>query len=128
MSVKKILFVASEAVPFVSTGGLGDVIGSLPAALKRKDESLDIRVILPLYRGVDAGWREKMTQLLKTTIPLVWRNQYAGVYSVVKDGVTFYFIDNEYYFLRKFIYGSFDDGERFAFLCKAVVEVGRAHV
>ena len=123
MSAKKILFVASEAVPFVSTGGLGDVIGSLPAALKRMDDSLDIRVIMPLYRGVDAGWREKMTEELVTTVPLVWRNQYAGVYSVVKDGVTFYFIDNEYYFLRKFLYGSFDDGERFAFLCKAVVEL-----
>ena len=121
---KKILFVATEAVPFVSTGGLGDVIGSLPAALKKLGgESVDIRVILPLYKGVDSSWREKMEKICETTIPLAWRNQYAGVYKVVKDDVTFYFIDNEYYFSRKFLYGSFDDGERFAYFCKAVVEL-----
>lgn len=124
MTAKKILFVATEAVPFVSTGGLGDVIGSLPAALKKLGgDSFDIRVILPLYKSVDNSWLQKMEKVCETTIPLSWRNQYAGVYSVIKDDVTFYFIDNEYYFSRRFLYGSFDDGERFAYFSKAVIEL-----
>jgi starch synthase len=121
--MKKILFAASEAVPFVSTGGLGDVIGSLPAALKQSDESLDVRVILPLYAGMDKQLREKLTFVAKTTVRLSWRNQYCGIFSYKYNDVTYYFIDNEYYFKRNFLYGEFDDAERFAFFCKAVLEV-----
>ncbi|OGO90693.1 MAG: starch synthase [Clostridiales bacterium GWF2_38_85] len=123
-NVKKILFVASEALPFASTGGLGDVIGSLPLALKRlQKESLDIRVIIPLYKTLEPKYREQMIKICETTIALSWRNQYAAVYMIEREGVKFYFIDNEHYFNRRFLYGSFDDGERFAFFCKAVVEL-----
>lgn len=123
--MKKILYVASEAVPFISSGGLGDVIGSLPAALKENDatDSLDIRVILPLYGALDKSFRDRLTFIAKTLIPLAWRSQYCGIYSIVEKGITYYFIDNEYYFKRSFLYGEFDDAERFAFFCKAVLEV-----
>lgn len=121
--MKKILFVASEAVPFASSGGLGDVIGSLPAALKENDENLDIRVIIPLYGSMDILLREGLSFVAKTTVSLKWRNQYCGIFSCINNGVTYYFIDNEYYFKRNFLYGEFDDSERFAFFCKAVLEV-----
>ncbi len=121
--MKKILFTASEAVPFASTGGLGDVIGSLPAALKQSDENLDVRVILPLYAGMDKQFREKLTFVAETTVRLSWRNQYCGIFSYDYNDVTYYFIDNEYYFKRNFLYGEFDDAERFAFFSKTVLEV-----
>ncbi len=124
MAVKKILFVGAEIMPFAATGGLGDVLGSLPAAIKAEmGDDGDIRAIMPLYAGVSPAWREKMTKLMTFDVKLSWRNQYCGVYSLVKDGVTFYFIDNEYYFKRKALYGEFDDGERYAFFCKAVLEM-----
>lgn len=122
--MKKILFVASEAVPFVSSGGLGDVIGSLPKAIKEYSENeYDVRVILPLYASMDAGLRSELEFVDKTQVRLSWRNQYCGIFCCVKNGVTYYFIDNEYYFKRNFLYGEFDDAERFAFFCKAVLEV-----
>lgn len=121
---KKILFVGAEIMPFAATGGLGDVLGSLPAAIKAEmGEEGDIRAVMPLYSNVGETWREKMTQEMVFEVKLSWRNQYCGVYSLVKDGVTFYFIDNEYYFKRKALYGEFDDGERYAFFCKAVLEM-----
>ncbi|HAN20531.1 MAG: starch synthase [Clostridiales bacterium GWF2_36_10] len=121
--MKKILFVASEAVPFASSGGLGDVIGSLPVSLKENDESLDIRVIIPLFGSMDKVLRESLTFVAKTTVQLSWRNQYCGIYSCENNGVIYYFIDNEFYFKRNFLYGEFDDAERFAFFCKAVLEI-----
>ena len=121
--MKKILFVASECVPFVSSGGLGDVIGSLPAALKKEyGDKADIRVMIPLYAQIGETYREKMELLCHFDVPLAWRRQYCGVLSLIKDGITYYFLDNEYYFKRQSLYGSFDDGERYAFFCRAALE------
>ena len=123
MKPLKILCAASEALPFASSGGLGDVIGSLPKALMgRYGDELDIRVVLPLYKSVPQSFRDEMTRVAVITVPLAWRRQYCGIYSLVRDGVTYYFIDNEYYFARQSLYGSFDDGERYAFFSKAVLE------
>lgn len=117
----KILFAASECVPFVKTGGLADVMGALPKALAR--EGADVRVILPLYRAIDESVRERMEHVLYFYINLGWRRQYVGLEKLEHDGVTYYFVDNEQYFGRDYIYGSGEDeGERFAFFCKAVLE------
>ncbi len=118
---RKILFVASEARPFIATGGLADVIGSLPQALA-KDPTYDIRVVLPLYGDIKSELRRKMSYLGNFYVPLSWRNQYCGVFRYEQDGVTFYFLDNEYYFKRNGCYGYYDDGERFAFFCRGVME------
>ncbi len=120
--MKKILFVGAEAMPFAATGGLGDVLGSLPAALAGSGEA-DVRVVLPLYEAVKSEWRAQMTQEAIFYVPLSWRQQYCGVYSLKKDGVTYYFIDNEYYFKRSNLYGFFDDGERYAYFCMAALEM-----
>ena len=90
---KKVLFVASEARPFVATGGLADVIGSLPQALA-KDSHYDIRVVLPLYSDVKPEHRRKLSFLGNIYVPLGWRNQYCGIFSCVEGGLTYYFIDN----------------------------------
>lgn len=118
---KKILFVASEALPYAATGGLGEVIGSLPKALAQNG-NLDVRVILPLYSEMPAELRSKLTFLCSYRVGLAWRNLYCGIHRLEQDGVTFYFIDNEYYFKRDGLYGFYDDGERFAFFCKAVMD------
>ena len=118
----KILFVASEARPFIATGGLADVIGSLPQALAQ-DPAYDIRVVLPLYSDIKPDFRRKMSFLGNIFVQLAWRNQYCGVFSCVEKGVTFYFIDNEQYFKRPGCYGYFDDGERFAFFSRAVMDI-----
>lgn len=118
----KILFVASEAMPFVRSGGLGDVAGSLPKAFNALGH--DCRVIIPFYKEeIDEKFSDTFRFLSSTFVDLSWRRQYCGVYEAVYDGVTYYFIDNEYYFKRKGLYGHFDDGERFAFFSKAVLEV-----
>ena len=114
-----ILYAASEVAPFVKTGGLADVAGSLPAAIARKGH--DIRVVLPLYEAVNASWREQMTFRTHFQVQLSWRNLYCGVFELVRDGVTYYFLDNEYYFRRPQIYGHYDDGERFAFFSRAIL-------
>ncbi len=119
---RKILFVASEARPFIATGGLADVIGSLPKALAQ-DPEYDIRVVLPLYSGIKTEWRRKMNFLGNIYVPLAWRNQYCGIFTCIEQGVTFYFIDNEYYFKRPDCYGYYDDGERFAFFSRSVMEI-----
>ena len=120
--MKKILFVGAEAMPFAATGGLGDVMGSLPAALAA--EGADVRVVLPLYSAVGESWRRQMKTEAVFTVRLAWRQQYCGVFSLKKDGVTYYFIDNEYYFKRDGgLYGFFDDGERYAYFCMAVLEM-----
>ena len=124
METKKILFVGAEVMPFAATGGLGDVMGSLPSALKAKyGDGVDVRVVCPLYAAVSAENRALMKTELEFTVRLAWRNQYCGVRSLVKDGVTFYFIDNEFYFARPSLYGYGDDGERYAFFCKAIMEM-----
>ncbi len=113
-----VLFVASEANPFAGTGGLADVIGSLPKAIAKNDE-FDVRVIMPLYKDFNTLYRDKLQFLGNFNVPLSWRNQYAGVFTYTKDGVIYYFIDNEYYFKRNGLYGFYDDLERFAFFSKA---------
>lgn len=120
--VNSVLFVASEANPFLGSGGLADVIGSLPKTLA-ENGNYDVRVVMPLYGDIDGSYRSKMRFLMNFNVPLAWRNQYCGVFSLKADGVTFYFIDNEYYFKRNGLYGFFDDGERFAFFSKAVLEM-----
>ena len=122
--MKKILFIGAEAMPFAATGGLGDVLGSLPAAIaKAGGENVDVRVMLPLYSAVSQEWRAQMKHECDYQMALSWRMVYCGVESLVKDGVTYYFIDNEYYFNREALYGHFDDGERFAFFSKAAIDV-----
>lgn len=117
----KILFAASEAAPFIKTGGLADVAGSLPAALARQGH--DVHVVLPLYDQIAPQWRERMCFLKHFTVSLSWRQAYCGVFELQWDGVTFWFVDNEYYFKRGALYGQFDDGERFAYFSRAVVEI-----
>lgn len=117
----KILFATSEAEPFIRTGGLGDVSGALPIALSKENQ--DIRVIMPLYENIPAKFRQTMEFVGSTIVALGWRHQYAGVFTQTINGVKFYFIDNEYYYKRQGLYGHFDDGERFAFFSKALLEV-----
>lgn len=119
---KKILFVGAEVMPFAATGGLGDVLGSLPAALAQTGR-VDVRVVMPLYGSIAPAWRAQMKEEYITSVRLAWREQYCGIYSLTKDGVTYYFIDNEYYFRRPALYGYYDDGERYAFFCMAVLEM-----
>ena len=116
----KILYAVFEADPFIKTGGLGDVGGSLPAAVRR--EGADIRVILPKLLSIPEKYRARMKKVAECTVPLGWRNQYCGVETLREKGVTYYFIDNEYYFKRENPYGYDDDGERIAYFSKAVTE------
>lgn len=117
----KVLYVASECQPFVASGGLGDVAGSLPKAIAGKG-GVDIRVILPLYSSIKSQYRDKFEYLGNFTVHLSWRQEYCGLFRYYKDGVTYYFVDNERYFKRDKLYGYYDDGERFAYFSKAVVE------
>lgn len=119
---KKIMFVASEAAPFIATGGLAEVIGSLSKAIA-KDESYDVRVIIPLYQDIKKEYRKDFKFIGNIFVPLSWRNQYCGIFEYEKDNVKFYFVDNEYYFKRPGCYGYYDDGERFAFFCRGVMEI-----
>jgi len=124
MAKKKILMVGGEVMPFAATGGLGDVLGSLPAAIKAEmGEEADVRLVMPLYSTVKEEYRKMMTLENVFTVDLAWRKQYCGVFSLEKDGVIIYFIDNEYYFKRPEMYGNFDDGERYAYFCKAVMQM-----
>ncbi|OKP84742.1 starch synthase [Paenibacillus helianthi] len=116
----KVLFAAAEAHPFVKTGGLADVIGALPKALK--GAGVDVRVILPKYRGIPEKFVSQMEHVAVLSVPIGWRNQYCGIERLVYDGIPIYFVDNEYYFGRDGIYGYMDDGERFAFYNRAVLE------
>ncbi len=115
-----VLFVTSECHPFIKTGGLGDVAWSLPRALKKA--GVDISVIMPKYTQIPAKYQAKMKHVTDFTVKVSYRNQYCGVDSLKIDGITYYFIDNMYYFDREGIYGYIDDGERFSFFSMAVVE------
>ncbi len=122
--MKKLLYAGAEVMPFAATGGLGDVLGSLPVAIAREcNEDADVRVIMPLYKAIKDEWREKMTDEGVIYVDLSWRHQYCGIKSLVKEGVTFYFIENEYYFGRDRLYGYHDDGERYAFFSKAILDL-----
>ncbi len=119
---KKIIFLGSEAAPFIATGGLADVLGSLPKALAQKD-NLDVSVILPLYGNIPISFKSNFKFLTSFNVSVGWRWQYAGVFFYEHEGVKFYFIDNEYYFKRDGnIYGFYDDGERFAFFSRAALD------
>jgi len=116
----KLVFVTAEADPFVKTGGLGEVMGSLPAFLHK--QGVDVRVILPKYSTIADHFQKEMTHLAHFDVPVAWRQQYCGLDEMVYQGVHYYFIDNEYYFSRPSIYGEFDDAERFAFFSRAALE------
>ena len=117
----KVLYAASEAVPFCKTGGLADVAGSLPPALAA--QGVETAVILPLYRLVKERFVDQLTFLCYDYVDLAWRHAYCGLFSLKKDGVTWYFLDNEQYFGRPELYGCADDGERFGFFSRAVVKM-----
>lgn len=115
-----VLFAAAEAMPFAKSGGLGEVVGSLPRALRRI--GADARVIMPLYRAVSESHRADMILVARITVPVGWRRQYCGLLALRHGGVPCYFIDNEYYFARPTLYGHYDEAERFAFFARAVLE------
>lgn len=121
--MKKVLFAGAEAMPFAATGGLGDVMGSLPGALKATHPDWDVRAVMPLYSKVSQEWRSQMTFESWIMVNVSWRQQYCGIFSLEKDGVKYYFVDNEYYFKRDSLYGFFDDGERFAFFSNAILSL-----
>ncbi len=119
----KILFAASEAVPYAASGGLADVIGSLPAAIRNKGH--ECRVVIPLYQSIRPELRAELSFLTNITVDVSWRKQYCGIFTAEWNGVTYYFIDNEYYFGREGLYGFYDDCERFVFFSRAVLEMLR---
>ena len=116
----KVLFVASEAYPFIKTGGLGDVAYALPKALRKM--GIDARVIIPKYSSIPLSFRNCMENVASFTVPVGWRNQYCGLQYLTYDEIPYYFVDNEYYFERPEIYGCYDDGERFSYFSKAILE------
>jgi starch synthase len=116
-----ILLAASEAVPFVKSGGLADVAGSLAKAIRSRSQAC--RVVLPLYSDIPQQLRAGMKEIARFRVELAWRNQYCGVLQATYNGVKYYFLDNEYYFKRSGLYGFYDDGERFAFFSRAVLEM-----
>ena len=115
----KVLYVASEAVPFCKTGGLADVAGTLPKALK--DQGIDVRVIMPKFRGIGEQFRDNMEHIYSGSINVSWRTKFMGIDKYELDGITYYFVDNEEYFYRDGYYGYDDDAERFSFFSRAVL-------
>ena len=118
-----ILFAASEAVPYAASGGLADVVGSLPKKICAKGH--DCRIVIPLYKATGEEFRKEMTQITTITVDVSWRKQYCGIFTAEKNGIVYYFIDNEYYFARDGLYGFYDDCERFVFFSRAVLEMLR---
>lgn len=116
----QIVFASAECAPFVKTGGLGDVTGSLPAALVRA--GAEVIVMVPKYATIKDEYKAQMEHFSDFYVSLGWRNEYCGLEKLERDGVTYMFIDNERYFARDYPYGFFDDGERFAFFSKAITE------
>ena len=116
----QIVFASAECAPFVKTGGLGDVAGSLPAALVRA--GAEVIVMVPKYATIKAEYKAQMEHFSDFYVSLGWRNEYCGLEKLEHDGVTYMFVDNERYFARDYPYGFFDDGERFAFFSKAITE------
>ncbi len=121
---KKIAYVASECQPFFTSGGLGEVVGSLPKKIvKAEKNTWEVDVYLPLYSNISKDFANKLVYVGQTIVNLSWRKQYCGIFKYEDAGVKYYFIDNEYYFKRERFYGYFDDAERFAFFSKAAIEV-----
>ena len=119
---KSVVFVGSESAPFIATGGLADVMGSLPKAIAANG-NYEVSCIIPMYSAIKPEWRAKFQFITAFEVQLAWRKQYCGVFKCEYEGVNYYFIDNEYYFKRDGkIYGHYDDGERFAFFSKAALD------
>ena len=128
MTNKKIAIIASECQPFFASGGLADVIGSLPQRIAKlmndEKQTTEVYVMLPLYsKFTTESYKNKLEYVGQTTVSLAWRKQYCGIFKYTKDNVVYYFLDNEYYFKKSNYYGYFDDGERFAFFSKACIDV-----
>ena len=117
----KVLFVTSEAQPFAASGGLADVSGSLPQALRRR--LIGTRIVMPLYDEIPQNLKDEMRVITSLSVPVAWRRQYCGVFEARWGGVIYYFLDNQYYFKRSGLYGHYDDAERFAFFSRAVLEM-----
>ena len=117
----KVLYVASEARPFIASGGLADVAGSLPQALRQR--LIGCRIVLPMYEGIPQEMKDKLEFITSFSVPVAWRRQYCGVFQAKIDNVIYYLLDNQYYFKRQGLYGHYDDAERFAFFSRAVIEM-----
>ncbi|OLN29395.1 glycogen synthase GlgA [Desulfosporosinus metallidurans] len=115
-----VVFVSAEADPFAKTGGLGEVVGSLPSFLHK--QGVDVRVIMPKYSTISECYKTEFRHLAHFAVQVAWRQQYCGLEEVVYQGVHYYFLDNEYYFSRPQVYGEYDDAERFAFFSRAALE------
>ncbi|MEG2814112.1 MAG: glycogen/starch synthase, partial [Oscillospiraceae bacterium] len=120
----KILYAAGECAPFVKTGGLGDVAHALPISLAKEEDTDEVCVFLPYYKSIKENPEFKMEFVTNFYVPLAWRRIYCGIFKFVDKAkkLTYYFIDNDDYFYRDKAYGYFDDGERFAFFSKAILE------
>lgn len=117
----KVLYCTSEAAPFAATGGLAEVAGSLPQALRLR--LIGCRVVMPLYEDIPQELRDNMKFLTSLSVPVAWRRQYCGVFETHSGNVIYYLIDNQYYFKRHGLYGHYDDAERFAFFSRAAIEM-----
>ncbi len=117
----KVLYAASEALPFAASGGLADVAGSLPQALRKR--LIGCRVVMPLYDTIKQELKDTMKFITNISVPVAWRRQYCGIFEAKYGGVTYYLIDNQYYFKREGLYGYYDDAERFAFFSRAILEI-----
>ena len=117
----KVLYAASEALPFIASGGLGDVAGSLPQALRKR--LVGCRVVMPLYDNIKQELKDSMKFITSISVPVAWRRQYCGIFEARSGGVIYYLLDNQYYFKRDTLYGYYDDAERFAFFSRAILEI-----
>ncbi|MBR3290400.1 MAG: glycogen synthase GlgA [Clostridia bacterium] len=117
----KVLYITSEAVPFAASGGLADVAGSLPREIRNR--LVGCRVVMPLYDCVPQELRDNMKFIASLSVPVSWRRQYCGIFEAKYNGVTYYLLDNQYYFKREGLYGHYDDAERFAFFSRAALEI-----
>lgn len=119
----KVLYAASEAVPLIASGGLADVAGALPKAIRNR--RVACRVVIPLYQDIAEEYRAKLKYITNFTVDVSWRKQYCGVFEYNHNGVVYYLLDNEYYFKRPGLYGYYDDAERYAFFSRAILEMLR---
>ncbi len=117
----KVLYAASEALPFIASGGLADVAGSLPQALRKR--LIGCRVVMPLYDNIKQELKDTMKFITNISVPVAWRRQYCGIFEARAGGVIYYLLDNQYYFKRDALYGFYDDAERFAFFSRAILEI-----
>ncbi|MBS7360196.1 MAG: glycogen synthase GlgA [Oscillospiraceae bacterium] len=117
----KVLYASSEALPFIASGGLADVAGSLPQALRKR--LIGCRVVMPLYDGIKDELKNNMKFITSISVPVAWRRQYCGIFEARAGGVIYYLLDNQYYFKRDRLYGFYDDAERFAFFSRAILEI-----